>query len=116
MGIIGVTPNKAELTKLNPVPAKAELGYWLGKPFWGYGYATEAGLAIMKYTIQILQYDRVTACCFEDNPASMKVLTKIGFKEVRRSASHCLATGCERPVIEALYTPLNETRSRKDPQ
>ena len=57
-----------------------ELGYWIGRPFWGLGYATEAGEAIMGIARDGLRLRKLTAGHFTDNPASGRVLEKIGFK------------------------------------
>jgi [ribosomal protein S5]-alanine N-acetyltransferase len=56
-----------------------ELGYWLGKPYWGQGFATEAGHAVLGWFGALRPDARVKASHFEDNPASGKVLRKLGF-------------------------------------
>ena len=56
-----------------------ELGYWIGKPFWGRGIATEAGLALVDIA-RTLALARVEASHFVDNPASGRVLEKLGFE------------------------------------
>lgn len=57
----------------------AELGYWLGKPFWGRGFVTEAGQAVIAASLRWCPTLTVTASHFEDNPASQRVLAKLGF-------------------------------------
>ncbi|MEE2565650.1 GNAT family N-acetyltransferase [Hyphobacterium marinum] len=56
-----------------------EIGYWIGRPFWGKGYATEAGTGLMEWARESLGAERFVARHFEDNPASGKVLEKLGF-------------------------------------
>jgi RimJ/RimL family protein N-acetyltransferase len=56
-----------------------ELGYWIARPFWGQGYATEAAQAVVKVA-QAIGHTRLTAGHFADNPASGRVLRKIGFQ------------------------------------
>ncbi len=56
-----------------------ELGYWVGKPYWGQGYATEAARALMQQARTTLGIDRIQAGVFTDNPASLRVLQKLGF-------------------------------------
>jgi RimJ/RimL family protein N-acetyltransferase len=56
-----------------------ELGYWIGKPFWGRGIATEAGLALVDIA-RALGLHQVEASHFVDNPASGRVLEKLGFE------------------------------------
>lgn len=52
------------------------LGYWLGRPFWGQGLATEAARAV---AVEARAYGPVVACHYTDNPASGRVLEKAGF-------------------------------------
>ena len=56
----------------------AELGYWLGVPYWGHGYATEAAREILRYGFEELGMHRIYASHFKHNPASGHVLKKIG--------------------------------------
>ena len=57
-----------------------ELGYWLGEPFWGHGYATEAVRGLIDAAHSTGLYGLIAARCLEDNIASAKVLEKSGFK------------------------------------
>ena len=57
---------------------QAELGYWIGKPFWNQGFCTEAGRAILLYAFTELSLLRVHATHFTRNPASGRVLKKLG--------------------------------------
>ncbi|MEL6557489.1 MAG: GNAT family protein [Bacteroidota bacterium] len=59
----------------------AELGYWLGEPFWGKGIATAAVKQITRYGFEDLNLLRIYAGIFEFNRASMQVLIKNGFEE-----------------------------------
>ena len=56
-----------------------ELGYWIGRLFWGRGIATEAGLALIDIA-RALGLGRIEASHFVDNPASGRVLEKLGFE------------------------------------
>lgn len=58
----------------------AELGYWLGVPYWGKGYATEAMHAVIDYAFGDLGYDALQAGARVTNPASRRVLEKCGFQ------------------------------------
>lgn len=67
----------------------AELGYWLGRPFWGRGVITEAVQATTRYAFDVLKLHRVFAVPFTRNVASVRVLEKSGFEHeglMRRSA------------------------------
>jgi RimJ/RimL family protein N-acetyltransferase len=56
----------------------AEMGYWLGRPFWNLGLATEAARAVLRFAFDTLDLERVFAHHFVRNPASGRVLEKIG--------------------------------------
>lgn len=56
-----------------------EIGYWLGRPAWGRGYATEAVKAAVAWADTQWRRPCLVARCFADNPASMRVLEKAGF-------------------------------------
>ena len=74
MGVVGVF-RRGEDTAL-------ELGYWIGKPYWNQGYTTEACSAVLREAQQSLGVTRIVAGVFVDNPASLKVLRKLGFKSL----------------------------------
>lgn len=59
-----------------------ELGYWIARPFWGLGFATEAAQAVVGIARHALRLDRLVAGHFTDNPASGRVLEKVGFKPI----------------------------------
>ena len=67
---------------------RAELGYWIGKPFWGRGYATEAAAAVLAYAFDVLGLNRVHATHLTRNPASGRVMQKIGMTHEGRSRDH----------------------------
>jgi RimJ/RimL family protein N-acetyltransferase len=56
-----------------------ELGYWISRPFWGRGLATEAGCALIEIA-RTLGLAQLEASHFIDNPASARVLEKLGFE------------------------------------
>jgi len=58
----------------------AQLGYWLGEPHWGRGIATAAGRALIGQLEVDARFVRLEAPVFEWNPASMRVLEKLGFE------------------------------------
>jgi len=74
-GMIGLIP-------LNDVYKRtAEIGYWIGEPYWGKGIATEALRMITEYGFTELNVIRIHTGVFEYNPASMRVLEKNGYKK-----------------------------------
>lgn len=70
VGGVGLLPDGEEL----------ELGYWIARPYWGLGFATEAARAVIDIARHTLKKSRITSGHFIDNPASGRVLTKLGFK------------------------------------
>lgn len=76
--------------RMEPVHSHAELGYWLGVPFWKLGYATEAARAVLHYGFADLKLHRIFASHFEGNLASGNVLKKLGMRY----------EGCQRQHIQ----------------
>ena len=78
-----------------------ELGYWIARPHWGKGFATEAGLALIEIA-RTLKLPRLEGSHFVDNPASGRVLEKLGFVPTGLSASrYSCARGAE--AVSKLY-------------
>lgn len=59
---------------------RAEIGYWIGIPYWGRGYATEAVQAVIAYGFDELHLNRIYAEHFTRNPASGRVMQKAGMR------------------------------------
>ncbi len=76
----------------------AELGYWIGKPYWGQGYATELVRALIAHAFDKDGFDYLMAGHFTDNPASAAIIRKLGFvaqgSEMRDCAARGLAADC----------------------
>ena len=75
-----------------------ELGYWLGKPYWGEGFATEAARRVCAFALFELKSEWLSAGWFADNPASGRVLEKLGFAaagtDLRDSKARGKAVAC----------------------
>jgi ribosomal-protein-alanine N-acetyltransferase len=67
---------------------RAELGYWVGRAHWGRGYATEAAGALVRWGFATLGLHRVTAAHLTRNPASGRVLAKMGMRHEGRLRKH----------------------------
>jgi RimJ/RimL family protein N-acetyltransferase len=74
-----------------------ELGYWIARPFWGQGIATEAGRALIANARHSLRLKHLVAGHFLDNPASGRVLAKLGFRPVGTELRHSVGRGAEVP-------------------
>jgi ribosomal-protein-alanine N-acetyltransferase len=72
IGAIGLSIRKAH--------RRAELGYWIGKPYWNQGYCTEAAREMLRYAFEALDLKRVQARHMTRNPASGRVMQKIGMQ------------------------------------
>lgn len=66
----------------------AEMGYWIGTPFWGRGYATEAARAVLGYGFGSLGLHRIYAHHFHRNAASGRVMQKLGMTREGRLRHH----------------------------
>lgn len=97
IGMVGLSPA--------PDGASAELGYYIGRDHWGRGAATEAAQAIARVGIETFGYRKLTSGYYEDNPASGRVLAKLGFTVVGTSSRPCLAEGKDKPSVEVEYEP-----------
>ena len=67
---------------------QAELGYWIGRDHWGRGFCTEAARAMLDYAFTTLALVRVHACHLTRNPASGRVMQKLGLQHEGRRTKH----------------------------
>jgi [ribosomal protein S5]-alanine N-acetyltransferase len=79
--------------RIEPDHRRAELGYWIGVPYWGNGYATEAASAMVKYGFETLGLHRIFASYVTHNPASGRILRKIGMRHEGCHRAHILKWG-----------------------
>ncbi|MCB9992258.1 MAG: GNAT family N-acetyltransferase [Hyphomicrobiaceae bacterium] len=68
---------------------RLEIGYWLGEPYWGKGYASEAAVALISALHVIDPGVRLVARALADNPASRRVLEKSGFTLTSETTGDC---------------------------
>jgi RimJ/RimL family protein N-acetyltransferase len=90
-----------------------ELGYWLGEPFWGQGFATEAAAALLDAAVYSFGRALFTSAHFLDNPASCRVLTKLGFQPTHQALRPNLASGTQKPAREMALT-AQQWRARRE--
>jgi RimJ/RimL family protein N-acetyltransferase len=90
IGICGFTPEPN---------GDAELGYWIGKPYWGQGFATEAANAVMAHGYAKSGVRRFLCKHLTGNPASARVIKKLGFRYVGDATGWCEARQCELPAL-----------------
>jgi RimJ/RimL family protein N-acetyltransferase len=75
-----------------------ELGYWLGVPFWGEGYATEAARAVVDHAFCDHGFEALQAAARVVNPASRRVIEKCGFQWTGVGLTRIRALGSSVPV------------------
>jgi len=85
IGSIGIT--------LRPVHRNGQLGYWVGVPYWGQGYCPEAARAVLQFGFDQLDLQRIWAPHFKRNPASGRVMQKIGMQYEGCRRRHYLHRG-----------------------
>lgn len=110
VGSIGLTIEKEH--------SRAELGYWIGLPFWGHGYCTEAAAAVLDHAFFALKLNRIYAHHMLVNPASGKVMQKIGMKHEATLRNHIEKWGQKRDVAmygitRSEYHPTNVSQPRE---
>lgn len=80
-------------------PRSAELGYWVGRRFWGHGVAAEAGARLCRWALAHLEIDHVTASALPDNARSQAVLRRIGFRDAGAGEREFVSRGGRLPVL-----------------
>lgn len=75
------------------VHEQGRLTYWLGRDYWNQGYGTEAVMALVEYGFNSLKLHRIYAPHFHTNPASGRVLQKVGMTHEGRLREHYLRFG-----------------------
>ena len=86
--------------RLDIAPRTGNLGYWVGRRFWGHGVATEAVSRLARWALANLDLDRLEAHVALDNPASSAVLHRAGFRETGRGEESFLARGGRHAVLK----------------
>ena len=85
--------------RLSKDARSARLGYWVGRRFWGHGVASEAAGKLARWAMANLDLDRLEATVATDNPGSIAVLRRIGFRHVGEGMESFLARGGEQKVL-----------------
>lgn len=98
--------------QLTPRHRRGELGYWIGLPFWGNGLATEAAMAVLGFAFGLLELNRVQASHMPRNPASGRVLAKLGMRHEGLHRERFLKDDRFEDVVE--YAILRRDWQRRD--
>jgi len=86
------------------ISSGAHLGYWLGREYWGNGYASEAASAMVTYTFMDRRRTELVSGYFTGNRASGKILERLGFREVDRDMTNCLSRGADVSNVNMALT------------
>jgi [ribosomal protein S5]-alanine N-acetyltransferase len=89
----------------SPKHQRAEIGYWIGVPYWGSGYCTEAAIAVIKYGFEALKLHKITCSHMEWNTASGRVMQKAGMSKEGVLTDHVVKDGEHHTMV--LYGILN---------
>lgn len=87
---------------LGDTPGGAEIGYWIAQSYWGRGFATEGARGVLQVA-RLLGHERIEGRHFLDNPASGRVLRKLGFVPTGQTAM-LQSCGRKEPSNAVLYT------------
>lgn len=97
----GGNPQLVGCAGLAPCGDEAEIGYWIARPCWGLGYASEAVRAVVAIA-RAIGHRQLIAQSFNDNPASARVLQKTGFRS-NGQTEMCHSRGRGVAVPAAVY-------------
>ena len=105
IGAVGIT--------ISPEFHRGDLGYWIGCPYWNRGYCTEASIRIVEFAFSTLNLHRVTAYHLARNPASGRVMEKIGMIREGVLRDHTFRWGKHEDLVAygILSTDIKETES-----
>jgi RimJ/RimL family protein N-acetyltransferase len=78
---------------------RAEIGYWVGKPYWNRGYCTEAGRVMIAFGFEALELNRIQGRYMATNPASGRVLEKLGMVEEGTHRQVCYRFGSYHDLV-----------------
>jgi RimJ/RimL family protein N-acetyltransferase len=112
--VASLPPNKPDLANfgvelpgiglVGSIGLESELGYWIAEPFWGNGYATEAGAAVLRWHFTGTRSQRVQSAAHIDNPASLAVQLKLGFVRCGHKTAYSAGRGTKVDHIETVLT------------
>jgi 8-oxo-dGTP diphosphatase len=91
VGCVGLT--------LEAEAKQAELGYWVGRKFWGHGVGPEAAGRVARWALANLDIQRLTASALVENARSQALLRRIGFRQMGEGVADFLSRGPAMPVV-----------------
>jgi RimJ/RimL family protein N-acetyltransferase len=101
VGAIDVRMSAPAQLQRGPGP---NLGYWLGQPYWGRGYMTEAARGFVPHVFAARLGDTIYSGAFADNEASLRVQEKLGFERDGETTLHSKPRGADFPHVNTKLT------------
>jgi RimJ/RimL family protein N-acetyltransferase len=101
IGIIGVRIRPASHLQRSAGP---NIGYWIGQPYWGHGYMTEAAAGLIRLVFAATSCDAIYSGAFVGNDASLRVQEKLGFVRDGETVLHSNPRGGDFPHINTVLT------------
>ena len=93
------------LTRRQDKPSdEIDFGYWLGIDYWGKGYASEAAHAVVRHAFEVNSIDRIDTDYLATNPASGRILERVGFMDQGESTCHSSGSGLTKPSRKMVLT------------
>lgn len=83
-----------------------ELGFWIARPYWGKGYASEAARAVIAWSFQAAGRDAIRSSAHRDNHASLRLKARLGFRTIGREYRFSQAL---QHNVEHILTQLSRT-------
>jgi 8-oxo-dGTP diphosphatase len=104
LAIVGAEQDKEVLVgcvglTLDAEAKQAELGYWVGRKFWGHGVGPEAAGRLARWALAHLGIDRLVASALAENARSQAVLRRLGFRDAGTGAQDFVSRGGAMPVL-----------------
>jgi 8-oxo-dGTP diphosphatase len=90
--------------RIDAAAGLGRLGYWVGRKFWGHGVAAEAAGRLARWALANLDLHALQANVATDNPASVAVLRRIGFRHTGDGREHFRTIDADRPVLHFAAT------------
>lgn len=110
IGSINLDPFRISTIATNK--KESELGYWIGKPYWNHGYATEAAKRMIQYGFEKFKLNTIKSGTLYDNYSSKRVLEKIGFKYIY-TLDNTYSESLQKNITEDIYL-LEKVRYEKE--
>ena len=103
IGVISVRQREVNNLQRGAGP---NIGYWIGEPFWGRGFMTEAVDAVVRHLFEVTTTDAIYCGAFTDNAASLRVQEKVGFVRDGDTTLFSNPRGMELPHVNTVLTRM----------